>query len=54
MNLGYLVQAAMLDTPIEDYEHAFFVKPESPTADTWFCCPESSEGSRAWIAVGKA
>ena len=31
LKLGYLVQAAILDTPIEDYEHAFFVKPESPT-----------------------
>ena len=31
LKLGYLVQAAVLDTPIEDYEHAFFVKPESPT-----------------------
>ena len=54
LNLGYLVQAAMLDDPIDTYEHAFFVKPESPTSDSWICCPDSSKDSEDWIAVLKA
>jgi len=54
LKLGYLVQATMLDEPIDTYEHAFRVKPESATSDTWICCPDSAEDSKAWIAVLKA
>jgi hypothetical protein len=54
LNLGYLVQTAMLDDPIDTYEHAFFVKPESPTSDSWICCPDSCKDSEDWIAVLKA
>ena len=44
----------MLDDPIDTYEHAFFVKPESATSDSWICCPDSSKDSEDWIAVLKA
>jgi len=54
LNLGYLVQAATLDEPIDTYEHAFRVRPESATADSWVCCPDSSQDSLDWIAVLKA
>ena len=54
LNLGYLVQTAMLDDPVDTYEHAFFVKPESPTSDSWICCPDSCKDSEDWIAVLKA
>jgi len=51
LNLGYLVQAGTLDEPIDTYEHAFRVKPESATADCWVCCPDSSQDSDEWIQV---
>ena len=54
LSLGYLVQAGFLDEPPDTYEHAFRVKPESATADTWVLCPDSSADSEAWIAVLKA
>ena len=36
------------------YEHAFRVKPESPTADSWILCPDSVGDSEEWIAILKA
>mmetsp|Transcript_64144 Transcript_64144/g.106620 ORF Transcript_64144/g.106620 Transcript_64144/m.106620 type:complete len:1736 (-) Transcript_64144:276-5483(-) len=54
LHLGYLVQAAPLDEPIDTYEHAFRVRPESSTADSWVCCPDSSQDSLDWISVLKA
>ena len=54
LKLGYLVQCVYLDDPPDTYEHAFRVKPESATADTWVLCPDSSADSEAWIAVLKA
>jgi len=54
LKLGYLVQAAMLDEPIADFEHAFRVTPEKATSDSWVCCPDSSQDSLDWIAVLKA
>jgi len=57
LHLGYLIQAAMVDASegLElSYEHAFRVKPESATADSWVCCPDSAQDSQEWIAVLKA
>jgi len=57
LHLGYLTQAAMVDESegLEaSYEHAFRVKPESATADSWVCCPDSAQDSQEWIAVLKA
>jgi len=54
LKLGYLVQAEFLDDPPDTYEHAFRVKPESPTADSWILCPDSVADSEEWIAVLKA
>jgi len=54
LKLGYLVQAEFLEDPPDTYEHAFRVKPESPTADSWILCPDSSNDSEEWIAVLKA
>jgi len=54
LKLGYLVQAAFLDEKIDTYEHAFRVKPESATADTWILCPDSVADSEEWIAKIKA
>ena len=54
LTLGYLVQAAFLDEPIDTYEHAFKVKPESATADSWILCPDSVGDSEEWIKVLKA
>jgi len=54
LKLGYLVQADFLEDPPDTYEHAFRVKPESPTADSWILCPDSAADSEEWIAVHKA
>jgi len=54
LKLGYLVQADFLEDPPDTYEHAFRVKPESPTADSWILCPDSAADSEEWIAVLKA
>jgi len=54
LKLGYLVQAEFLEDPPDTYEHAFRVKPESPTADSWILCPDSAADSEEWIAVLKA
>jgi len=54
LKLGYLVQAEFLDDPPDTYEHAFRVKPESPTADSWILCPDSAADSEEWIAQLKA
>ena len=54
LKLGYLVQAEFLDDPPDTYEHAFKVKPESPTSDSWILCPDSVGDSEEWIAVLKA
>merc|ERR1711865_805575 len=45
LKLGYLVQCIYLDDPPDTYEHAFRVKPESPLADCWVLCPDSSNDS---------
>ena len=54
LKLGYLVQCAYLDDPPDTYEHAFRVKPESPLADCWVLCPDSSNDSEDWMSVLKA
>ena len=54
LKLGYLVQAEFLEEPPDTYEHAFRVKPESPTADSWILCPDSVGDSEEWIAILKA
>ena len=54
LKLGYLVQAEFLDEKIDTYEHAFKVKPETATADTWILCPDSVADSEEWIAKIKA
>jgi hypothetical protein len=54
IKLGYLVQAEFLEDPHDTYEHAFKIKPESPTADTWILCPDSVADSEEWIATLKA
>jgi len=54
LKLGYLVQAAFLDEKIDTYEHAFRVKPEAATSDTWILCPDSAADSEEWIAKIKA
>jgi len=54
LQLGYLVQAAMLEEPIADFENAFRVTPEKATSDSWVCCPDSSQDSMDWISVLKA
>ena len=54
LKLGYLVQSDYLEDPPDTYEHAFRVKPESPLADCWVLCPDSSNDSEDWMAVLKA
>ena len=54
LKLGYLVQCVYLDDPPDTYEHAFRVKPESPLADCWVLCPDSSNDSEEWMSVLKA
>ena len=54
LKLGYLVQAEFLEDPPDTYEHAFRVKPESVTADSWILCPDSVGDSEEWISVLKA
>ena len=54
LKLGYLAQADFLDDPPDTYEHAFRVKPESPLADCWVLCPDSSNDSEDWMSVLKA
>ena len=54
LQLGYLVQAEFLEDKIDTYEHAFKVKPEAATADTWILCPDSVADSEEWIAKIKA
>jgi len=54
LKLGYLVQAEFLDDPPDTYEHAFRVRPESKTSDSWILCPDSTNDSDDWIAVLKA
>jgi hypothetical protein len=54
LKLGYLIQADFLEDPPDTYEHAFKVKPESPTSDSWILCPDSVGDSEEWIAVLKA
>jgi hypothetical protein len=54
LKLGYLVQCNYLDDPPDTYEHAFRVKPESPLADCWVLCPDSSNDSEDWMSVLKA
>jgi len=54
LKLGYLVQCTYLEDPPDTYEHAFRVKPESPLADCWVLCPDSSNDSEEWMAVLKA
>lgn len=54
LKLGYLVQAEFLEDPPDTYEHAFRVRPEAKTADSWVLCPDSTNDSEDWIAVLKA
>jgi len=54
LKLGYLVQCSYLEDPPDTYEHAFRVKPESPLADCWVLCPDSSNDSEEWMSVLKA
>jgi len=54
LKLGYLVQAEFLEDPPDTYEHAFRVKPESPTADSWILCPDSTNDSERWLEILKA
>jgi len=54
LKLGYLVQAEFLEDPPDTYEHAFRVKPESPTADSWILCPDSTNDSDRWLEILKA
>ena len=51
LKLGYLCQAKLLDDPPDTYEHAFQVKPEAVTSDTWILCPDSVADSEEWISV---
>jgi len=51
LQLGYRVQAAVLDDPIEDYETAFRVVPDGKASDTWLLCPGSDAVSADWIAT---
>jgi len=48
------VQCSYLEDPPDTYEHAFRVKPESPLADCWVLCPDSSNDSEEWMSVLKA
>jgi len=55
LKLGYLVQTEFLDDlPDATYEHAFVVKPDSPTAGTWVLCPDTRKDSEDWMKVLKA
>jgi len=55
LKLGYLVQTEFLDDlPDATYEHAFVVKPDSPTAGTWVLCPDTRKDSEEWMKVLKA
>jgi len=55
LNLGYLVQCSYLeDPPDASYEHAFRVKPDVATADSWVLCPDAPENSVEWMNVLKA
>ena len=51
---AHVSQAAFLEEKIDTYEHAFQVKPEGATADTWILCPDSVADSEEWIAKIKA
>ena len=44
----------MVDVPMDEYEHAFRVRPESKQADSWVCSPDSLQDAEEWIAVLKA
>ena len=39
----------MLDEPLDTYEHAFRVKPESCTSDSLVLCPCAVHDSAEWI-----
>jgi len=54
LKLGYLVQAEFVEDPPDTYEHAFRVKPESSTADSWILCPDSTNDSERWLEILKA
>eukprot|EP00325_Prymnesiales_sp_UTEX-LB-985_P020714 CAMPEP_0174733188 /NCGR_PEP_ID=MMETSP1094-20130205/60818_1 /TAXON_ID=156173 /ORGANISM="Chrysochromulina brevifilum, Strain UTEX LB 985" /LENGTH=1727 /DNA_ID=CAMNT_0015935811 /DNA_START=13 /DNA_END=5196 /DNA_ORIENTATION=+ len=54
LKLGYLVQVEFLESPPDTYEHAFRVRPESKTEDSWVLCPDSTNDSEDWIAMIKA
>jgi len=54
LKLGYLVQVEFLESPPDTYEHAFRVRPESKTEDSWVLCPDSTNDSEDWIAILKA
>ena len=54
LKLGYLVQVEFLDSPPDTYEHAFRVRPEAKTEDSWVLCPDSTNDSEDWIAILKA
>jgi len=55
LKLGYLVQTEFLDDlPDATYEHAFVVKPDSPTAGTWVLCPDTRKDSEDWMKALKA
>jgi len=54
LKLGYLVQVEFLEAPPDTYEHAFRVRPESKTEDSWVLCPDSTNDSEDWIAILKA
>lgn len=54
LRLGYQVDASMLDEPLDNYEHAFRVKPDAANSDTWILCPDSSKDAEEWIATLKA
>ena len=50
-----LVQCEFLeDPPDATYEHAFRVKPDGATADTWVLCPDTRNDSLEWMNVLKA
>ena len=55
LKLGYLVQASFLDDPPDaTYEHAFRVKSDNPTADSWVLCPDTKKDSEEWMKVLQA
>lgn len=55
LQLGRNVHCAFLDDPPDaTYEHAFRVKPDGATVDSWVLCPDTRNDSIEWMDTLKA